>query len=263
MISKTEVVWRHLIVMALDQGRRRSSLTELSQQLALPASTINKALARPGQIGAIHGTALCLRVLDPKRLLLLWAARRDLVRDVTYRTHAELPIRRIEELLPETVIPTAYSAFVQQRGRNTVADYDQVVVYASGEELERVFPPRRGYPNLVVLEADPLLATYGRCAPMAQVYADFFNLPTWQAQRFLDVLNRQLLLSEAGDSAGGAGLRQGGRDPVQVAPLTRSAAGADGGDVPAAGGDGHPEQAGSQPAAEAAGSGPRVGPNAR
>jgi hypothetical protein len=181
--------------MAL-QGQRRSSITDLSQQLALPASTIHKALARPRQIGAVRGTALGLRVLDPKRLLLLWAARRDLARDVSYQTHVELPIHDIEKQLPETAIPTAYSAFVQLQGRNTVADYDQVIVYATTSEMRSVFPPRRGYPTLVALEADPLLTTYGPCAPMPQVYADLFNLPTWQAQRFLDVLNRQLLLSD-------------------------------------------------------------------
>ncbi len=196
MLSKTEVVWRHLLVMALDEGQRRTSLTELSQRLGLPASTIHKALARPRQIGAVRGTALGLRVLDPKRLLLLWAAKRDLARDVTYQTHVAGPIRNIEEHLPETAIPTAYSAFVQRQGRNTVADYDQVVIYGSRVDVEPLFPARRGYSTLLVLEADPLLHTYGRCAPIPQVYADLFNLPTWQAQRFLDVLNRQLLLSD-------------------------------------------------------------------
>jgi hypothetical protein len=147
MINKTEVVWRHLLVMALDEDRRRSSVTELSQQLALPASTIHKALVRPRQIGAVRGTALGLRVLDPRRLLLLWAARRDLARDLTYQTHVALPIREVEERLPETVIPTAYSAFVQRHGRNTVADYDQVVVYGTPKELQPMFPPGRGYPN--------------------------------------------------------------------------------------------------------------------
>ncbi len=193
MITKTEVVWRHLLVTALDEGRR-SSLTELSQQLALPASTIHKALVRPRRIGAVRGTAQGLRVLDPKRLLLLWAARRDLARDVIYETHVALPIRKIEERLPESAIPTAYSAFVRRQGVNTVADYDQVIVYARRTEVEPVFSSRRGYANLLVLDPDPLLATYGQCAPIAQVYVDLFNLPTWQAQRFLDVLSRQLFM---------------------------------------------------------------------
>jgi hypothetical protein len=196
MISRTEMVWRHLLVMAFDEDRRRTSLTELSQQLALPVSTIHKALARPREIGAVRGTASGLRILDPKRLLVLWAARRSLTKDVTYQTHVESQIPEIEDHLPETAIPTAYTAFVNRIGRNTVADYDQVIIYGDPAEAARVFPPRRGYPNLVVLDPDPLLPNYGRHAPMPQVYADLFNLPTWQAQRFLEALNRQLVLTD-------------------------------------------------------------------
>src|SRR5215831_8571766 len=151
------MVWRHLLVMALDEDRRRTSLTQLSQQLALPPSTIHKALVRPRQIGAVRGTALGLRVLDPRRLLVLWAARRDLAGDVIYETHVPDPVGRLEARLPRSVIPTAYSAFVQRQGRRTVAAYDQVVVYGSRRDVESVFPPRRGSANLVVLEPDPLL----------------------------------------------------------------------------------------------------------
>jgi hypothetical protein len=196
VLSKTEVVWRHLLVMALEEDRRRTSLTRLSQQLGLPPSTIHKALVRPRQIGAVRGTSLGLRVLDPKRLLLLWAARRDLAGDVTYQTHVAAGVNQIEERLPESAIPTAYSAFVARRRPNTVAGYDQVVVYGPRADVEPVFPPRRGRPNLLVLEPDPFLAGYGRSAPTPQVYADLFNLPTWQAQLFLDALNRQLFLSD-------------------------------------------------------------------
>jgi hypothetical protein len=196
VISRTEIVWRHLLVMAFVEDRRRTSITELSQQLALPASTIHKALVRPREIGSVRGSALGLRVLDPKRLLLLWAARRSLCRDLTYQTHVERPIREIEGHLPETAIPTAYTAFVHHQGRNTVADYDQVIFYGDPVEAQIAFPARRGYPNLIVLDPDPLLINYGRYAPMPQVYADLFNLPTWQAQRFLETLNRHLLFTD-------------------------------------------------------------------
>ncbi len=193
MISKTEVVWRHLLVGSLEFGNRRTSLTELSHELGLPVSTIHTALERPRAIGAVRGTAAGIRVLDPKRLQLLWAARRDLMRDLVYETRVTLPVDHIESRLPSAVIPTAFTAFVMRAGRNVVADYEQVVVYADAQEVRRLFGPRRGEPNLIVLEPDPLLVRYGRLAPQCQVYADLFNLPSWQAQRFLEVLDRTWL----------------------------------------------------------------------
>ncbi len=193
MLTKTEIVWRHLLVGAFDLGVRRSSLTLLSEELNLSVSTIHKALERPRTIGAVRGSASGLRVLDPKRLLLLWAALRDLNGDIVYATRVTMAVTEIEARLPATAIPTAYTAFVQHEGRNLVADYEQVLVYSDLNDARRRFPPRRGEANLVVLEPDPLLSRYGKVAPRCQVYADLFNLPTWQAQRFLEALDRELL----------------------------------------------------------------------
>lgn len=193
MISKTEAVWRQLLVSAWDENRRRSSVSELSRELELPASTVHQALERPRSIGAVRGNASGIRVLDARRLQLLWAARRDLERDTVYSTRIALPVREIEARLPTSAIPTAYTAFVRHEGVNVIADYEEVVVYGSIAEMRRRFPQRRGQPNLLVLEPDPLLPRYGAVAPRCQVYADLFNLPTWQAQRFLDALDRQLL----------------------------------------------------------------------
>jgi len=197
MITKTEAVWRHLLVSAWEHDRRRSSLSELSRELQMPASTVHKSLERPRSIGAVRGDSSGIRVLDPRRLQLLWAARRDLERDIVYSTRVALPVREIEARLPASAIPTAYSAFVRHEGVNLVADYEEVVVYGSALEMRRRFPQRRGEPNLMVLEPDPLLQRYGPVAPRCQVYADLFNLPTWQAQRFLNALDRDLLSNVA------------------------------------------------------------------
>ncbi len=172
---------------------RRSGAISSSVELDLPVSTIHKALERPRAIGAVRGSASGLRLLDPKRLLLLWAALRDLNGDLVYATKVPMAVNEIEARLPISAIPSAYTAFVQHEGRNLVADYEQVVVYAEANEVRRRFPSRRGDANLLVLEPDPLLIRYGRVAPRCQVYADLFNLPTWQAQRFLEALDRTLL----------------------------------------------------------------------
>ena len=193
MLSKTEMVWRHLLVGALDEESRRSSITKLSDELGLGTTTIHRALERPRSIGAVLGSASGLRVVDPKRLLLLWAATRDLAGDIVYSTRVRNSVAEIEARLPPSAIPTAFTAFVRHEGRNLVADYDQVVVYGNGPELRRRFPTARGEPNLLVLEPDPLLQRYGTVVPRCQVYVDLFNLPGWQAQRFLNALESELL----------------------------------------------------------------------
>src|SRR5260370_25924226 len=125
MLSRTEIVWRHLLVAAFDQGIRRSSLTRLSAELDLPVSTIHKALERPRAIGAVRGSASGLRVLDPKRLQLLWAALRDLSGDVVYATRVPMEANEIEARLPISVIPTPYTPFRLHYGRNPIPDTEQ------------------------------------------------------------------------------------------------------------------------------------------
>lgn len=193
MISRGEAVWRHLLVLALDEGQRRSSITKLSGQLGFPVSTIHQALERPRSMGAIKAGFDGLRVVDPKRLQLLWAARRDLVADVVYETRLAMSVEEIEGRLPLSAIPTAFTAYVRLQGRNLVADYEEVVVYGTANELRRRFPPKKGKPNLIVLDPDPLLARYGAVAPRCQIYADLFNLPSWQAQRFLRSMDEHWL----------------------------------------------------------------------
>jgi IclR helix-turn-helix domain len=186
-----------MLVAALDQGNRRTSLSELSRLLGVPASTVHQALERPRSIGVVRGGPGGLRVLDPRRLEILWAGRRDLEADIVYSTRVSLPIKEIEARLPPSAIPTAYTAFIRHQGVNLVADYDQVVTYGSVEDFRRRFPPRKGHPNLIVLEPDPWLPRYGSVAPRCQVYVDLFNLPSWQAPRFLEALDRDLLLDVA------------------------------------------------------------------
>lgn len=197
MITKTEMVWRHLLVGAFDEERRRSSIAELSRELGLASTTIHRALERPRAIGAVLGSASGLRVLDPRRLLLLWAATRNLQGDIVYSTRVRRSATEIEARLPPSAIPTAFTAFVRHEGRNLVADYDHVVVYGNGSELQRRFHSARGEPNLLGLEPDPLLQRYGTVVPRCQVYVDLFSLPGWQAQRFLNALDKELSLDVA------------------------------------------------------------------
>jgi hypothetical protein len=191
------MVWRHLLVGALDHDDRRTSISRLRVDLNFPVSTIHQALEKPRAIGAVRGGFDGLRVIDPKRLQLMWAGRRGLMADVVYQTRVALPVREIEARLPNATIPTAFTAYVRLEGRNVIADYDQVVVYGAANEIRRRFPPKNGRPNLVVLDPDPILSRYGPVAPRCQIYVDLFNLPSWQAQRFLEALDEGWLRNAA------------------------------------------------------------------
>ena len=95
-----------------------------------------------------------------------------------------------------SVVLGGFGAVVARIGGNTVADYETVLIY--GDPRLRRYRPGDDSESgrtseIIVLEPDPLLCNYGRVAPVTQAWVDLFNLPGWQAARFVNHLLPQLL----------------------------------------------------------------------
>lgn len=197
MLTKTEVVWRHLLVEAIEHENRRSSITELSRILNLGPSTIHRALVIPRAMGAVGSLNSGLVTLDPMRLLLHWAGTRNMARDCPIKVHTGLSAVEIQLRLPPDAIVTGAAAYAR-RYRNDVADYTTVYCYLSNpQSLLRSMPNKAGEPDLVIMEPDPLLRHYGEIACVPQTYVDLFVTAGWQAQRFLHRMNERLDVAAA------------------------------------------------------------------
>jgi hypothetical protein len=199
VLSKTEQVWRHLTSAAIEQGQRRwPSLTALGGELEMGVSTVHRALSHPAEIGAVDvRPGGGVRVVDPGRLLIVWAGQRKLRRDVVDRFQLPASAPVVERSIRNrAAVLGGFGAVVGRVGGNTIADYETVLVY--GEP--RVSKPRRvtdpepdRVTEIVVLEPDPLLGRYGRLTPLTQAWVDLFNLPGWQAARFVHHLLPRLV----------------------------------------------------------------------
>lgn len=197
MLSKTEQVWRHLLVGSFELGKsRHASLTVLATELGLGVSTVHKALQRPAEMGALQiRGAGGVRVIDPSRLLLLWAGHRNLRNDVLYEEKAELAAWEVERVLPvDRFVLGGFGAVVSHEGGNFVSGYDRVLCYGSPRDLPKFLKKTQsGETVVMVLEPDPLLNRYGRVTPLSQAYTDLFNVPGWPAARFISALSTRLL----------------------------------------------------------------------
>lgn len=199
MLTTVEQVWRHLLVAAGDGQRRWPSVTRLADELGLAGSSVHQSLRHPVEIGAVTvRTTGGLRVLDPGRLLLLWAGRRHLGRDIQDRFFVPAPAPVVEQAItnPEAILG-GHGAIVARLGANTIADYDRVIVYGDPCIDMASVPDSGGHTGVLVLEPDPLLARYGRVTPLVQAWVDLFALPGWQAARFVHGLMPQLVGEDA------------------------------------------------------------------
>ena len=201
VLTKTEIVWRHLLVASLERSvARHGSVTALARELGLAISTVHKALQRPAGIDVVQiRPSGGIRVLDPRRLLMLWAGRRNIAGDRLFEGRSQLPAVDVERLLPsDRFILGGFGSVVAHEGGNRISDYDRVVCSGSPDDL----PPgitegTQGGTMVTVLEPDPLLPRYGRVTPLAQAYGVPFNTPGWPAERFVSFLNRRILSPDA------------------------------------------------------------------
>ena len=136
-------------------------------------------------------------MVDWERLLFFWATRRNLKKDIIYKTRIEETILTVEGLMPSSVIYGTYSAY-RLKFQEAPADYDKVYIYADEDGLEQIkkrFPPAKSKipANLIVLKADSFLKCYGQIATLAQMFVDLWNLPDWYAKDFQEALKQRIL----------------------------------------------------------------------
>lgn len=200
MLSKTQQVWRHLLVASFEHGsRRHPSLSALADELGLGVSTVHKVLQRPVDMGAVQirgGGGV--RLIDPERLLLLWAGYRNIQRDLLAQHTVSLPAPEVERLLPsDRFVLGGFGAVVFHERGNFISGYDRVLCYGSPTDLPPSLIEASGDTVVIVLEPDPLLDSYGRVTPLPQAYVDLFNMPGWPAARFVSALNARILVARA------------------------------------------------------------------
>jgi hypothetical protein len=206
VLSKTQQVWRHLTVGAVEDERRRwPSVTALAAELDMGISTVHRALSYPVEIGAVLvRPAGGVRVIDPGRLLMVWAGHRSLGHDVVERFQVGGSAPAVERSIANrAAVLGGFGAVVARTGGNTIADYETVLVYGDPRLRPRrhmADPDPDRTTEVIVLQPDPLLERYGRVTPLSQAWVDLFNLPGWQAARFVYRLLPRLVSDAASES---------------------------------------------------------------
>ncbi len=190
-MKKIEWVHRELLYQYYEHKKYHLTQLELSKRLQISLSTVHQALQPLQQMGAIEIKLKNFQVLDARKILYHWSSIRNLRKDIVYQTRVELPVRKIEADMPANIIFAAYSAY-KFKFNDVPADYSEVYVYGSAEELQERFPPHTKSPNLFVLAPDPFMEKYGKTATLAQIFVDLWNLPEWYAQEFVAALQKKM-----------------------------------------------------------------------
>jgi hypothetical protein len=189
---KVEWVYREILYRLFERDEASFTQRELASSCLVSLGLVNFSLRPLRRMGAVEVRQRGFDLLDPWKALMYWCAVRDLEKETVYSNLLDEPIHRIESSLPRGSIPTAYTAY-RERFDDAPSDYSEVYAYGEGEAFAQRFGPgkEKGRRNIFVLKSDGRLDSLGT-APLAQVYADLWNLETWYARRFLEGLGERL-----------------------------------------------------------------------
>jgi hypothetical protein len=182
---KIEYIWRDLLDRVIEEKKPEFTITELSKKYSLSTSVVNHALYPLRQLNIVKIGKFSSKVVDWERLLYFWATRRNLKKDIVYFTFSPLPVYDREGLMPEDVVPTAYTAF-RYFFKKTPADYDHIYFYSNNiENVSKRFPKRKNPPNIFILKPDSYLKKLKKVS-LSQLFVDLWNLPEWYAKDFCE-----------------------------------------------------------------------------
>jgi len=190
-LRKFERVYRELLLCSL----REVSLVhqeDIASECAVSLGLVNKTVRKLEVAMAVEATRSGVRVLSPARLLNLWAAERDVGKDV-WRSFRLDSVADVEKDLPQDVLATGFSGWFNVSGRKP-AEYDRLYFYVMDmESFESWFGFRKSRvrkvnPNVFVLRVDDEHLVHSSekgvvCVP--QVYVDVYSAVGPEASPFL------------------------------------------------------------------------------
>lgn len=191
-MQKREFLYREILFQVFEKNSRLFTQSSLSSKLGVSLSNTNHALKPLKRMGAIKVNPRNFTVVNPKKILFYWASIRNLEHDTIFSGRVDLPVRKIENSMPDSVVFGAFSAFWFRFG-SVPADYSEVYVYGTDiEEIKKRFSVSPKNPNLFVLKKDHLMDSYGKISTIAQTFVDLWNLGQWYARDFLNELEERI-----------------------------------------------------------------------
>ncbi len=195
-MKRTDAIYREILYNAIEMKKFDLTQSELSKRLGISLSIVNSVVKRLNSIGAVKIQQRGFRITDIRKILYFWASLRNLERDIIFKTRVEIPVREIERVMPDLIF-TGYTSY-KFRFNDVPADYSEVYVYVDEKELEEIkkrFSKFKlginGKANLFALKKDSLLDLYKKI-PLAQIFADLWNLKEWYAKDFIDAFEKKL-----------------------------------------------------------------------
>lgn len=190
-MMKLQRIYRELLLSSLNRVSHVHQ-EDIAENCQVSLGLVNKTIKKLTEAKAAEATRQGVRVLSPARILNLWAAERNLDKDIWQAFRLD-SIAETERNLPKDILLTAFSAWYKTTGRKP-AEYDRLYFYVTDKENfnqwlnYRKQETRTINPNTFALfiEDNHLIQTSEKdivCTP--QIYVDIYSINGPQAAPYL------------------------------------------------------------------------------
>lgn len=189
-MKKIELVYREILYNAMEKNNKTLTQSYLANVLKISLSTVNLALKPLANMNAVKIKKMGFDIIDIRKILYYWASKRNIEKDITYKTRVEEPVKEIEKQMPNNIVFTAYSAY-KFKFKDVPADYSEIYIYGD-ENIKKRFKENNKIPNLFILKKDNVIEKYGKTVTIANLFVDLWNLKQWYAKDFLNALEAKI-----------------------------------------------------------------------
>ena len=184
-MKRIEEVYREILFQAMEKKNNNLTQSNTASALGISLSIVNLSLKPLIRMNAIRINKRSFDITDKNKILYYWASKRNLEKDIIYKTRVDLQVKDIEKQMPDNIVFTAYSSY-KFKFKDVPADYSEVYIYGD-EDIKKRFKENNKTPNLFVLKKDSS-EKYGKTTTIANLFVDLWNLRQWYAKDFLNAL---------------------------------------------------------------------------
>ncbi len=199
LVKKNERILREILYRVYELGENFATQAEIAESCAVSLDLVNQVVTRLGEFGGVRILTKGVYIVNPKKILLYWATRRNLRKDIVYSTRCHESPQKVESRLSADFIFTCYSGYRLKFGSSP--PYDEVYAYGKPEAARALFPESAGKrPNLFIIREDEHLRKRSRngIVTLAQMYVDLWQLGTPAADEILAAVEKKLDAAQIG-----------------------------------------------------------------
>ncbi|MBI3559447.1 hypothetical protein HY085_03555, partial [Candidatus Gottesmanbacteria bacterium] len=93
-MKKIELIWREILEKSSQNNIFEQ--VQLAKKFGFSTSTVHAAVTPLRAIGAVAVTGRNFRVINFEKILMFWATRRNLAKDIIYQTRVNFPVLEVE-----------------------------------------------------------------------------------------------------------------------------------------------------------------------